>query len=97
MIYQRSLQKRSKTNEHTTPQQHFFTDGNIINHRRGENNETETYKKLRVLEALRTDDTKITCCNFGTDQENLFPEFFSVMSVRSGKIETVRTNVCTAK
>ena len=76
MSSRRSSQKQSKTNEHTTPQQQICTDGNIIDHRRGENNETETYKKLRVLEALRTNNTNITCCDFGTNQENLFPDFF---------------------
>lgn len=51
-------------------------DGNILNHKRGLEQVEDPLKKLRLLENLRTNNTVITCCDFGADRESLFPNHF---------------------
>ena len=71
-----SSRKRSNTNK-DYPVSSSTTDGNILNHKRGQQHaDGDTFKKLRLLENLRTKETKITCCDFGSDREHLFLNFF---------------------
>ena len=66
-------------------------DRNILGYnQRSENSDPS--KKIKVLGTLCALDTKITCCDFGLDRESLFPKYFSAMSAKTGKTESVCRN-----
>ena len=47
-----------------------------VNGKQGEEQNVDPMKKLRLLESLHTNDTKVTCCDFGPEREILLPNYF---------------------
>ena len=51
-------------------------ENNILSYKRRGEEKPDPIKRLRQLEKLQTDDVKVTCCDFGIDREQLFPNNF---------------------
>ena len=47
----------------------------ILSYKRGDE-KPDPIKRLRQLEKVRTDDVKVTCCDFGINRKQLFPNNF---------------------
>ena len=68
-----------------------------VNGKQGEEQNVDPMKKLRLLESLHTNDTKVTCCDFGPEREILFPDYFSAIRVKIGRTETEKIKGSSAK
>ena len=72
-------------------------ENNILYYKRRGEEKPDPIKRLRQMEKLQTDDVKVTCCDFGIDREQLFPNNFSALNVRIGKIVQKRISANTAE